>query len=113
MLSQEHQSLKFMLHIPGWELLKAALGERQKEMIATILSPKASRKDTIPDDYIRGYVQGMLDMAMWPQQEVEEAERRDTEETKLVDKSNEYEYISDMGYSTPLGPPQEVISGTE
>lgn len=72
-LDAEHQALGHMLLTPGWDFFKHMLGDQARAWNEQLLSPSQNRKDTTPDDFLRGCIHGMRVALMWPDKEMDRA----------------------------------------
>lgn len=62
---------------PAWEALyKPKITEEVKLLYQQILDPSQKRKDSRPDDYLRGMIAGLRFAIEWPEQEMELAAAR-------------------------------------
>lgn len=70
-LSDYHRWLGYLLMSPAWnEIFKPKVAERGKILYDKLIDPKASRKENLPDDYIRGQIAALKWMMEWPEKEM-------------------------------------------
>ena len=80
-ISREHELLNDLIRSPAWEgLLKPIIAEKVAIYYKRLLDPAGSRKDLIPDDFIRGQIEALRWVVTYPQMEIDEARRIDEEE---------------------------------
>jgi hypothetical protein len=72
-LSREHQVLEHLLGHDGWLLLRARMQDVVRLYYEQILIPSSKRKDSVPDDFIRGAIAALREMTEWPESEVKAA----------------------------------------
>lgn len=105
-MTEEHQALNFTISSPGWGLLMQQLGKEQSAYVKQLLDPSLARASRMSDDYIRGYVQGMIYAATWPRLELKAADDAELAENKLVDDGGRHEHIVQYGYTAGIDSPR-------
>lgn len=80
-LSDRHRYLGYLLMSPGWkEVILPTIGERAKMLYDKLIDPKESRKENLPDDFIRGQIAVLKWIIEWPEKEMQLAAQQMAEQ---------------------------------
>lgn len=71
-LDDYHRYLGYLLMSPAWnEVFKPQIAERAKSLYEKLIDPKTSRKENLPDDFIRGQIVALKWILEWPEKKMQ------------------------------------------
>lgn len=79
-MTREHEALEHLTGHDGWGLVRARILDLVRIYYEQLLIPSQKRKDTVPDDFIRGAIAALREIVEWPDAEVQAAHAQEEEE---------------------------------
>lgn len=70
-IDEKHRNLAHLLLSLGWnDVFKPVALQRIKTLYDRLLDPQGSRKDKLPDDFVRGQIAALRWALEWPEKEM-------------------------------------------